>query len=54
MDTEMRRQLAALHERHGNLVHAAEYLRQAAYLGDEEAASELNRLAEKIERPDSN
>ena len=54
METEMRRQLAELHERYGNLVHAAEYLRQAAYLGDEEAVSELNRLAEKIKRLDSN
>lgn len=43
-DTALRLELAAFLEEGGALGEAAEYLRQAAYLGDQEAAVELERL----------
>ena len=42
--TELRRDLATLLEKNDALEGAAEYLRQAAYLGDEKASAELERL----------
>jgi tetratricopeptide (TPR) repeat protein len=48
--TELRRDLATLLEKNGALEEAMEYLRQAAYLGDEEAPAEMDRLEELLAR----
>ncbi len=48
--TKLRRDLAILLEKNGAMEKAMEYLRQAAYLGDEEASAEIDRLEKLIAR----
>ena len=48
--TELRHDLAKLLEKNGALEKAMEYLRQAAYLGDEKAPAEIDRLEKLIAR----
>ena len=48
--TELRRDLAILLEKNGAMEKAMEYLRQAAYLGDEKASAEIDRLEKLIAR----